>query len=369
MSFSDKRFPHGPFVSHQVPRQYLQDYYSLHQMENLLVLNTTVEDVSKIATQDGQDRWRLTLRKYDAARQVDEWRQEIFDAVIVANGQFSVPYVPEVKGLKEYMERYPSRVMHSKNYRNPLPFKDKQVLIVGNALSGRDIAEDLLRIAQLPVYVSRRHKSRWEGSEPDEGIQWKPVIKEYLASTGQILFEDGSSLDTTDRIIYCTGYKPSFPFWNAEANGKELYDYDKAKLNGSFLHTFFRDHPTLGIIGFGQTLAFRSYEYQAIALARVFARRNAVPLASPAKQEEWEKSWEEYTKREGYDFHTVPFEDGELFRWYSNLSNIAGLSFCGKGRVPPAFTEEAKWQLENIRRFDEPAAGIIAYKEKTKATS
>ncbi|KAL5615812.1 hypothetical protein FOBRF1_004560 [Fusarium oxysporum] len=348
MSFSDKRFPEGPFVPHDIPRMYLQDYYLLHKMEDFLVLNTTVEDLSKIATGDGRDRWRLTLRMHHMEQDVDEWWQEVFDAVIIANGQFSVPYVPEVKGLSEYIAKYPGRVMHSKYYRQPHPFKDKKILIVGNALSGRDIADELLKDARLPVYVSRRHKSIWEGPEPKPGMEWRPVIKEYIAITGHIIFEDDSSLEDVDQVIYCTGYKPSFTFWNIEANGGHLYDYDKARLNGSFLHTFFRDYPTLGIIGFGQTLAFRSYEYQAIALARVFSDRNATPLPIATEQVDWERSWAEHAKNEGNGFHTVFFENGDLLRWYNELSNIAGLPIFGKGRVPPAFTDETMRQLEDI---------------------
>ncbi|KIL87923.1 hypothetical protein FAVG1_08804 [Fusarium avenaceum] len=357
MSFSDKRFGQGPFVPHSAPRKYLQDYYSLHQMEDLLVLDTTVEDLSKVSSGDGQYRWRLTLRKYDTVRDVDEWWQEVFDAVVIANGQFSVPYIPDVQGLGDYMQKYPGRVSHSKTYRQPNPYKDKRILIVGNSLSGRDITEEVTKVARRPVYISRRHKSRWEGSQPDKGTEWKPVTKEFVTETGQILFDDGSSLDDIDHIIYCTGYKPSFPFWNAKSNGRDLYDYEKEKLKGSYLHTFFQHYSTLGIIGLGQSLAFRSYEYQAIALARVFAGTNATALPSLTEQKEWERSWEKYSKRDDMDFHTVPFENGELLRWYTQLSNIAGIPFCGKGRVPPAFTDETLWQLQNIRRLDQPGNG------------
>jgi hypothetical protein len=272
--------------------------------------------------------------------------------------------IPDVEGLGDYMQKFPGRVSHSKTYRRPNPYKDKSILIVGNSLSGRDLTEELTKVARRPVYISRRHKSRWEGSQPDEGTEWKPVIEEFVAKTGQILFDDGSSLDNIDHIIYCTGYKPSFPFWNAKANGQQLYDYDEMKLNGSYLHTFFRYYPTLGIIGLGQSLAFRSYEYQAIALARVFAGSNATSLPSPTEQKEWERSWKEYADREMVDFHTVTFENGELLRWYTQLSNIAGIPFCGKGRVPPAFTDETLWQLQNIRRLDEPGSGIKGYKQK-----
>lgn len=93
MSFSDERFPYGPFVPHHVPREYLQEYYHLHDMQDVLVLNTTVEDLSRTSNGAEENRWQLTLRRYNPEEGVDEWWQEVFDAVIIANGQHSVPYV------------------------------------------------------------------------------------------------------------------------------------------------------------------------------------------------------------------------------------------------------------------------------------
>jgi len=150
-------------------------------------------------------------------------------------------------------------------------------------------------------------------------------------------------------VLLCRGSITSFTARdiNHPSHSGELYDYSKSKLKGSYLHTFFKDFPTLAIIGLGKTLAFRSYEYQAIALARVFAGRNAMDLPSP---EDWERSWEEHIKKNATEFHEVSIEDGELLRWFTQLSNIAGLPLCGKGRVPPAFTDEALWQLKNVKR-------------------
>jgi cation diffusion facilitator CzcD-associated flavoprotein CzcO len=94
MCFSDARFAYGPFVPHYVPKQYIENYVSTHKLDRLLSLNTTVEDVSRVddpAT--GQQRWRLTLRRYDRTRNVDVWWEEVFDAVVIANGHYSVPYV------------------------------------------------------------------------------------------------------------------------------------------------------------------------------------------------------------------------------------------------------------------------------------
>lgn len=95
MSFSDIRFSYGPFVPHYVPRQYIENYFYLHKTDEYLSLNTTVEDVSQLPLLPGASfkRWKLTLRKYEPLRGVDVWWEEEFDAVIIANGHYSIPWV------------------------------------------------------------------------------------------------------------------------------------------------------------------------------------------------------------------------------------------------------------------------------------
>ena len=93
MSFSDRRFSYGPFPPHWVPQQYIANYFSEHRTDKLLVLNTTVEDLSKVSSTRDKDGWRLVLRRYDAVKNVDVWWEEEFDAVIIANGHYSVPFV------------------------------------------------------------------------------------------------------------------------------------------------------------------------------------------------------------------------------------------------------------------------------------
>lgn len=91
MSFSDIPFAYGPFVPHWVPKQYIENYFSAHRTDEFLVLNTTVEDVSKSPA--GRHRWTLTLRQHDPVAKVERWWKEEFDAVVFANGHYSVPYV------------------------------------------------------------------------------------------------------------------------------------------------------------------------------------------------------------------------------------------------------------------------------------
>ncbi|KAK1465741.1 hypothetical protein CMEL01_11733 [Colletotrichum melonis] len=355
MSFSDSRFAYGPFAPHWIPRQYIENYFSLHKTDSILVLNTTVEDVTRIPAKDRPEQWRLTLRKFDAARNVDVWWQEVFDAVVFANGHYSVPYVPHVKGLDEYIKKFPGRVVHSKTYRTPQPYTGKKIVTIGNSASGHDVTEELVQTVRTPVYQSRRSKSRWDGDEPPPGIAWKPIIKEFRLD-GRVIFEDDSYLDDVDHIIYCTGYKPSYPFWNSEANGgRALYDYKSGKLIKTFWHTFFQDFQTLGIVGMPRVLTFRSFEYQAIALARVFSGRESVALPSLEEQERWEREREELVEKEGRKFHDIAWETGETFEWLNWLFRVAGLpTLRGKGRTPPVLSEELIWAVEHLRKYPEP---------------
>lgn len=94
MSFSDERFAYGPFAPHWVPKQYIQNYLSSHGADHFLVLGTTVEDVTRMSAKDLEhDGWSLALRRHDPIQGVDVWWEEQFDAVIFANGHYSVPFV------------------------------------------------------------------------------------------------------------------------------------------------------------------------------------------------------------------------------------------------------------------------------------
>ncbi|KAH8881341.1 putative dimethylaniline monooxygenase [Thozetella sp. PMI_491] len=350
MSLSDRPFAYGPFVPHWIPRQYLADYFSIHGQDRNLVLNTTVEDVTHIPKVEG---WRLTLRKHDPARKVDEWWQEEFDAVVIAHGHYSVPYIPEVPGLPEYISAFPGRVMHSKVYRTAHEFAGQRLLVIGNSASGHDVADQVIKsgLAAGSVYQSRRSKNRWDGDLPPEGIVWKPIIERYTAD-GTIVFVDGTTLgkDDIDAIVYCTGYKISFPWWNVKANGRPLWDYDADRVLGNYQHTFLQDFPTLGIVGVPRALTFRSFEYQAIALARVFAGRATLP--SVEEQKAWEAERAEQQRNAHKRFHDIDWDNGSTVGYLTWLYRLAGLpQLDGKGRAPPVLDAATRWAIENIKKY------------------
>lgn len=258
------------------------------------------------------------------------------------------------------MKKFPKRVSHSKFYRSTTNYHNKRVLVIGNSASGHDITTLLVRSgsAQLPIYQSRRSRSRWDGEHPPDGISWKPVVRSYNAENGDIVFEDDSVLKDIDAVIYCTGYKPSFPFWNSQANGGPLYDYTKNRLTGFYQHTFSHAFPnSIGIVGIPRVLTFRSFEYQGIALARLFSGRNAKSLPPLADMLRWEAERAELVQRQRRPFHEIQWDAGETMAWFRELFELSGLPLLeGKGRFPPVLDEKTRWAIEHIRKYPEGGA-------------
>lgn len=222
---------------------------------------------------------------------------------------------------------------------------------------------DLTKTANLPVYNSRRSRGHFEGDKPDPGLEWKGVITRYHLD-GTIEFDDGTTLapGTVDKIVYCTGYRPSFPFWNVQNNGRPFYDYDNGKLVNNYWHTFCHDYPTVAIVGIQKSLTFRSFEYQAIALARLFAGRNVLSLPPVREMQAWETKRLREVQARGTKFHDIETQIGGLtdatFTWLGFLYQLSGLgTLKGDGRIPPALSKDLLWALKNIRKYPDPGAG------------
>lgn len=131
MEFSQEPFPteksawskdmHGPdtpFRSWQLVQKYIQGLVERNGYQDLVSYNTTVELVEKIGNE-----WKVTLRKEGTAS--DYWWVEWFDAVVVASGHYSVPYIPAIDGLEQFEKSRPGSVVHSKHYRGRDYFRDK----------------------------------------------------------------------------------------------------------------------------------------------------------------------------------------------------------------------------------------------------
>ena len=73
-------------------------------------------------------------------------------SLIVATGYDHTPAIPDWPGR----DGYRGRVLHSAEYRNPTPFRDQRVLVVGPGSSGMEIAHDLAEGGAAKVWMSAR---------------------------------------------------------------------------------------------------------------------------------------------------------------------------------------------------------------------
>jgi cation diffusion facilitator CzcD-associated flavoprotein CzcO len=123
MGFSDLNWPQDSqlFPRHETTLDYIQQYGK--DVQDLVRLETQVLAVRPIVKpgSQAQDKWLVRYR--NIRTRIDQ--EEICDVVIVANGHFIVPYIPKIKGLKVWNEKYPGVISHSKYYRKPDDFAGK----------------------------------------------------------------------------------------------------------------------------------------------------------------------------------------------------------------------------------------------------
>ncbi|KAF2889666.1 hypothetical protein ILUMI_16507 [Ignelater luminosus] len=176
-------------------------------------------------------RWAVTVQ--DAKTKVEETKT--YDSVFVCSGHYRDAMVPKIPG----QDIFKGSQSHSHDYRIPEPFKDKRVLVIGAGPSGQDISM-LISKAAKHVFISHRGKKIY--IPITENITEKPIVK-YLEEN-RAVFEDGTSEDI-DMILYCTGYKYTYPFLTEECG---------IKVHDNWVHPLHKDivnieHPTMYFIG------------------------------------------------------------------------------------------------------------------------
>ena len=103
-------------------------------------------------------RMRLGVRVQRIDRAGDGWRLTTnqgpveADRVVVATGYNHTPWLPDWSG----MDGFTAELTHSSAYRNPSPYRGRQVLVVGSGNSGAEIAADLAEGGAAKVWISIR---------------------------------------------------------------------------------------------------------------------------------------------------------------------------------------------------------------------
>ena len=295
MQFSDFPMPadYPDYASHEQVAAYFEAYAEAFELKRAIRFRSGVESV--VRTPAGQ----YLMRTSDGVEQE-------FGAVVVANGHHWDPAYPDPLPPGHFT----GEVLHSHGYVSPdepRALRDKRVVVVGIGNSAVDIASELARAGAavtlsvrrgawvLPKFVLGRPidqpgiiPSTWSDAAktrlaelwyrllvgepgphglpvPDhrlghahptlsddllpllrEGrISPRPAIARFDGSSMQ--FQDGSHVQA-DAVIYCTGYKVTFPFFDphfVSAPDNELPLY---------LRCFHLEYPGLMFAGLAQPL-------------------------------------------------------------------------------------------------------------------
>jgi cation diffusion facilitator CzcD-associated flavoprotein CzcO len=258
IALSDANLPHYPHHTHVA--KYMSDYCDYFGLRRLITFETEVKTAEQLP--DGV--WRVRLSNGEIRH---------YDALFVCNGHHWDPRWPE----PPFPGSFDGIQIHSHDYIDPfepIDMRGKKVIVVGIGNSGVDISSDLGQrgIAER-VYISTRRGAHVMplfafGVPIDKGktVRWLPLALQrrilafivwmnvgkmesyglpkpdhrllethptvsgiFLTRIGngdiipkpnieqlqgkQVRFTDGSAADA-DVIIYATGYKISFPFFD-----------------------------------------------------------------------------------------------------------------------------------------------------------
>lgn len=296
----------APFVTHEQLRERLLKFGK--RVQDKIRFNTEVYNVEKRS-----GKWFITLR-VPGEDNVDIWYQQSFDRVILAQGSFSIPFIPHFKGLSKYVKQHPGSVIHAKGYRDPSEFAGKRVVIVGANISAIDLGQYLQPVCK-EVIISR--KSTREPYLPYmsrciNSFKNVELIKEFTAETKELLLNDGTVLQDVDQVILATGYHIEIPFLQEGVFQYSIpegcaHPTSNSRVKGLYQHVFNVEDTTIAFVGkiVVQTL-FRNMESHAAAVVGVWTGRKQLPT----KEEQY--AWEEQRLNKveehlfhKYDIHTL----------------------------------------------------------------
>ncbi|KAH0041952.1 FAD/NAD(P)-binding domain-containing protein, partial [Aureobasidium melanogenum] len=312
------------FVPHDVLATYIQDTAAANNILPLVSFRTRVTKVEK-----KEKKWEVSIAKLideDGEKEVQNAVQ-LFDAVVVASGHYHAPNIPDYPNLKAWKSAFPTRISHSKCYRSPAPFAGKNVLVVGAGVSSTDICRELGGVANKIWQSSRGGEYDLLPSMLPDNCTRIGAIAGFspLTSTanlrhddtlpGSVVLTSGDTITNIHHIILATGYHMSYPFLShlhadnllpSQASDTILVTTGQVSHN---LHKdiFYIPDPTLAFIGVPYHVAtFSLFEFQAMAVAEVFAGSADLP-----EEEEMREEYKERVERKGVGRKLHSLKDDE----------------------------------------------------------
>ncbi|KAF8136430.1 hypothetical protein EV363DRAFT_1211238, partial [Boletus edulis] len=193
MGYTEYPFPPSTplFPVAATVQTYLESYASHFNLIPLIRFNVTVTHATWI-----RNHWRVTISTGEALE---------FDNLVVANGHYRLPNVPDIPGLDHWITT--NMASHSAWYRRPLEF-GRKILVVGGGPSGKDIAAEMRNHVRTVIHSVSGSVSQDDGLFKQRG---RPL---RFYDDGRVLFEQGIIEENIDHCILATGFQMDLPFFD-----------------------------------------------------------------------------------------------------------------------------------------------------------
>ncbi|XP_033755721.1 LOW QUALITY PROTEIN: dimethylaniline monooxygenase [N-oxide-forming] 1-like [Pecten maximus] len=300
------------FIRHEDVLEYLESYADCFDLLKYIKFSTKVKLVHPQKSSD-TITWEVTYKTLIDSDLTST--TETFDAVMVCNGQFSVPLIPAITGL----DLFRGKVLHSHDYRYPSEFEGKCVVCLGASSSGQDISLDMSSVVEK-VYLSHR-LPRLQTYLPDN-LEQKPGIKHVTEYT--VVFENDEEV-TADALVFCTGYRFSFPFLSPECRVKT----DNERIVPLYKHLIHTEYPSLSIVGIlKKDCPFLSIYHQVLFVIATLDGTVELPVREEMDADT-DKDFRSRLERGKPDRHAHHM--GTLqWQYYNEFADLAGFE-----RIPP----------------------------------
>ncbi|CCE92058.1 uncharacterized protein TDEL_0D04740 [Torulaspora delbrueckii] len=306
----------SPLVDLPTITTHLKNFILENKLEEHYRLNTSIEYVDKM----GPDKWIVVAKKSDPNKDHDDWYLESFDAVVVANGHFQIPYVPYYmsspgregnSGIHQFNQKFPGKLVHVRDidlwYRRELPNYEgkshhRRIVLVGKSFSCMDVLKRIIHLQKsgsLEIFIStdippmpenKANPFYWfdEWLVKTNRVTLKPEILSFTSESNKptLTFTDGTQIKVVDHVIFATGYLYSYPFMSQvlmeqrkifvtpDPRNVDHRPSNISRVTGLYLHTFSIAEPTLAFPGVSSNANFQSFHISAKAIVGAFSSFN-----------------------------------------------------------------------------------------------
>ncbi|MCG1041034.1 amino acid adenylation domain-containing protein [Mycetohabitans sp. B8] len=179
-------------------RAYLEAYADHFDLKRHIHCGVTV-----ISVRETSGRWQV-----ETVSDSGERRTEVFDGVALCHGRYQIPRRLALKGL----DTFDGLVLHAGEYYDNTPFVGKRVLVIGNGVSGMDIATEASKVADAVYWSIRSRKfilPRMVGFLPNDFVSPASLLLPWRMRTQRQLDRLELAVPTFNNAFERSGLRPS----------------------------------------------------------------------------------------------------------------------------------------------------------------